>query len=349
MKRTHTSLIALGLGLAAITLVSCAEDEQLDVNHGQAIDFRTSMSSRATEITNANISEINVAAFMGNQLFFPDMKFSKGSDDFFTSATEYYWPGDDTPLTFYAYAPDAPGGQISITSDSKTMTDFSPASSMAGQIDFVTAQATGTKRANEVSGVPLVFNHRLSQIEVLAKTDNEVYTFKVSGIRIGEPLDKGSFDFETSAWTLDTGKSIYTDTYDNAKTLTSDPVSVMGEGGNAMLLPQKLVPWDPKTDASNVAGGAYLSVRLQISTTDTGVQVYPFPSDAQCQWAAIPIDTDWEAGKKYIYTLDLTHGAGYVDPHDPNPGDPVLGGPIKFTVNVVDWIDTPEELSMTTK
>ena len=114
-----------------------------------------------------------------------------------------------------------------------------------------------------------------------------------------------------------------------------------------MLLPQQLVAWDPDGDAANSAAGAYLSVKLQVNTA-AGAQVYPFNTDKECQWAAIPLNTNWEQGKKYIYTIDLSHGAGYVDPHDPQPGTPVLGGPIKFTVNVVDWTDTPVDLPMVT-
>ncbi|MDE6322034.1 MAG: fimbrillin family protein, partial [Muribaculaceae bacterium] len=223
------------------------------------------------------------------------------------------------------------------------------AASLGDQVDFVTAYATGNKTDNETAGVPLTFNHRLTQIEVRAKSDNEVYTFAISGVRIGQPVSKGSFDFTTNDWTLASDKTIYTDTYTDAKVLNSDAVSVMGDGGNAMLLPQQLTAWDPETDATNSAQGAYLSVKINVTTTETGVQVYPFPSNGNCQWAAIPINTNWEAGKKYIYTLDLTHGAGYVDPNDPIPGDPVLGGPIKFTVDVVDWVDTPVDLPMTTK
>ncbi len=220
---------------------------------------------------------------------------------------------------------------------------------MADQVDFVTANATGKKSVNESAGVPLTFNHQLTQIEVRAKTSNDVYTFKISGVRIGEPVAKGSFDFVTTDWTLGSDKAIYTDTYADARTLTPEAVSVMGDGGNAILLPQQLVAWDPKGDATNTAQGAYLSVKLQITTKETGVQVYPFPSNGDCQWAAIPINTNWEAGKKYIYTLDLTNGAGNVDPHDPDPGTPVLGGPIKFTVDVVDWVDTPVDVPMTAK
>lgn len=347
MKMSKTPLMLA----AAATLVfaSCSQEEPVSVNKGRAIDFRAAMDSRADETTNANLTSINVAAFLGSQLFFPTMEYTKGADDFFTSATEYYWPGDNSELTFYAYAPANPGGNVTLTADSKTMADFSPAATMADQVDFVTATATGTKNANEASGVPLTFNHRLVQIEVRAKTTNEVYTFNVSGVRIGQPVSKGSFDFVTSNWDLATDKAIYTDTYATAKTLSADAVSVMGDGGNAMILPQQLTAWDPQTDAANSQKGAYLSIKLQITTTETGVQVYPFPSNGNCQWAAIPIDTNWEAGKKYIYTLDLSHGAGYVDPNDPVPGDPVLGGPIKFTVDVQPWVETTVDTPMTTK
>lgn len=348
MRISRTPLMVMAV--AAMALASCSQDDEpVSVNKGHAIDFRTAMDSRATETTNANLTDINVAAFMGDQLFFPDMEFAKGSDGFFTSTTEYYWPGDNSELTFYAYSPANPGGTVTLDATAKSMTDFSPAATMADQVDFVTATATGTKSANESAGVPLTFNHQLVQIEVRAKTDNTVYTYKVSGVRIGQPVAKGSFDFVSSAWSLGSDKAIYTDTYADARTLSSDPVSVMGDGGNAMILPQQLTAWDPQTDPANSAAGAYISIKLQVATAETGVQVYPFPSDGDCQWAAIPVNTNLEAGKKYIYTLDLTHGAGYVDPKDPKPGDPVLGGPIKFTVDVVDWVDTPVNLPMTTK
>lgn len=347
MKKTNTQLMMAAL--AAVALASCSQEEPSSTNQGRAIDFRSAMDSRAAETTNANLTSINAVAFLGNQLFFPVMEFTKGTDGFFTSETEYYWPGDDTQLTFYAYSPANPGGTVTLTADTQKMTAYSTASTMATQTDFITANATGTKSANEAAGVPLTFNHRLSQIEVRAKSSNEVYSFAISGVRIGEPVSNGDFDFTSTEWTLGTNNAIYTDTYTAAKNLTAEAVSVMGEGGNAMLLPQQLVAWNPATDASNASKGAYISVKLNVSTTETGVQVYPFPSNGDCQWAAIPIDTKWEAGKKYIYTLDFTHGAGYVDPHDPQPGVPVLGGPIKFTVDVVDWVDTPTDLPMTTK
>lgn len=343
MKITNVLTIAAVLGFG---LVSCSEDEQLSENKGRAIDFRAAMGTRASEITNANLSSIKVVSFMNGATFFEPLDFVKGADGYFTSSPEYNWPGDNSELTFYAYAPSSMSG-VTLSSDTKNVKGFSPASDIAGQVDFVTSKATGTREANEASGVELTFNHMLSQIEIRAKADNQAYTFKITGVRVGQPISIGDFDFDSSAWSLGTDKAVYESTYTTPVVLTSTAQNVMGENGNPMLIPQQLIAWDPDKDSSNTSKGAYLSVKLQINTV-AGAQVYPFATDANCQWAAIPVNTNWEPGKKYIYTLDLSHGAGYVDPGDPQPGKPVLGGPIKFTVNVVDWTDSTQDLSMKT-
>ena len=337
--------------LTGMALVSCSQDEPVDINKGRAIDFRPEMAARGrgAEITNADLTSINVTAFLGNAVFFEGLDFTKGSDGFFTSTPEYYWPGDDSELTFYSYSPTTPGGTVTMTSDAKTMTDFSPAAEIADQVDFISVVASGKKSTNEDAGVALQFSHRLSQIELRAKTDNEAYNFEGTGVRIGQPVSEGDFDFTTTAWTLGTDKAEYTEEYTTPVTLGSEPQTIMGEGGNAMLIPQQLTAWEPETDGANTAKGAYLAVKLRI-TTQAGAEVYPFPSDnTHYAWAAIPVGTDWVAGKKYVYTLDFTHGAGNVDPHGPNPGTPVFGGPIKFTVDVDDWTPSNEDVPMTTK
>lgn len=113
---------------------------------------------------------------------------------------------------------------------------------------------------------------------------------------------------------------------------------------NAMLLPQQLVAWTPETDKKNDNNGAYIALKIQITTKD-GARVYPATGDYD--WAAVAINTNWEAGKKYVYTLDFSSGAGKVDPEKPDPIDPtdpfkpgedILGKPIKFTVTVTDWV-----------
>lgn len=341
----------LMMAFAAMALASCSQDEPLSINEGRAIDFRPAIGGRATETTNANLSSITATALLGDANFFTNQTFTKNGE-FFTSSHDYYWPGDDSEIQFYAYSPATPGGTIEIDKDVKTMTDFSPAAQISDQVDFITASASGKKSTNEAEGVELTFSHRLSQIEVQGKTDNDNYSFKVTGVRIGKPISKATFDFATEAWSPSTDRAIYEVTYDNPITLGSQPQTLMatvsGASDNAMLIPQQLTPWDPVNDASNQSEGTYLSVKLQIVLKESNVQVYPFPSDANCVWASVPIDKNWEAGNRYVYILDFTHGAGYVDPNDPQPGKPVLGGPIKFDVDVTPWVDQTIDEDMTT-
>ncbi|MDE6769086.1 MAG: hypothetical protein K2J78_05095, partial [Muribaculaceae bacterium] len=67
------------LGLSVLALASCTEEEHESINpnisKGNAIGFRPAMGTRATETTNANLSEITVSAFLNNQPFFNNLPF----------------------------------------------------------------------------------------------------------------------------------------------------------------------------------------------------------------------------------------------------------------------------------
>lgn len=55
-------------------------------------------------------------------------------------------------------------------------------------------------------------------------------------------------------------------------------------------------------------------------------------------WAAVPVDADWSAGKRYVYTLNYSEGIGVHDPADPEPGKPIAGSsPIEWGVKVDTW------------
>ena len=353
MKKTP--LFLMGLGALALTACSQESIDTPSARTADAISFRSGLSTRASETTNANLKSIYVTGFAGDSLYFNNLNFVKGSDTFFTSTPEYAWLGDrNITYNFFAYAPsqDELGADMTTGSlDGKNavalkLESFAVPEQISDQIDFVTANATGTRAANEASGVELTFNHQLSQIELQAKSENKTYDFEVVGARIGRAQYVGSFDFLTGKWTLDDwhDTAVYDASCDPVK-LGATPVSIMGSAGNAMLLPQTLTPWSPTNDPDNVAREAYLSVLVRITTKADGTQVYPFPSEnsgRKYAWASVPLGTTWEAGKKYVYVLDFTAGAGTVDPDDPQPGTPVLGGPIKFTATVTDW--TPSDI-----
>ncbi len=358
MKSTNLLLVAA----AALTLSSCTDDEPVSVNQSDntAISFRPAVGRRASETTNSNLSSFYVTSLLDGSTFFENVNYVKGTDGFFNSATPYYWPGNDKELTFYAYAPSADdlGADIVIDGTTQQLQNFAVADDIADQVDFITAEGTGKKSVNETAGLELTFGHRLSQIEVRAKSDNPNFTFKVAGVRIGRPQYMGTYDFAKNDWTLDDwhDTAVYTSRCDEV-TLGSDAVSIMGESGNAMLMPQTLTPWSPTGDPDNVAREAYLSVYVRILSSNGDV-VYPFPGEKnvidsttgkerEYAWASIPLSGTWEQGMKYVYTLDFTRGAGVVDPDDPTPGKPVLGDPIKFTVNVLPWQEADQPTPMT--
>lgn len=366
MKNVTLFLLA---GLSALSLASCANDEPVNVRSTEdnAISFRSGMSSRATEVNNSNLSEIYVTAFTksSTQPYFENIKFSKGSDSFFTSTEKYSWLANNDTITFRAYSPSQAdlGADVTVTDEVMTLESFAVPEQIKDQVDFITANAKGTKKDNAVSGVELTFDHRLAQIEIRAKSSSPTYTYKVTGARIGRAEYIGTFNFNTNEWTLDDWHD--TQVYDATcpeVVLTSEAQNIMGPDGNAMLMPQTLTPWDPMGDPDNVARESYLSVLVQITRTDNGMQIYPYPNDPldvdghriavtgkeqrHYAWASIPLSGEWKQGVKYIYTLDFTDGAGNVDPDDPTPGEPVLGE-IKFKVTVNPWVDSEQATPMT--
>ena len=352
--------------MAAIAMTSCSNDETLEINTGteRAIDFRTAMATRATETTTANLDKFYVTAFNENKLNFPyfeNLEFKRteaeeeGESTYFTSEDRYYYPGDGSSLTFYAYAPSATDLRTSVDTDNAnknlTLKDFSPAIEISEQVDFITANATGSKEDAD-AGVDLKFAHRLSQIEIKGKSENTSYDFEVKGIRIGKVCSKGSFDFKNGTWELSEDEDVDVAIYEKVYADDAEPTKLSAEatsfmaGDNAMLLPQRLDAWQPQ-DLDNTNKKAYLSVLVRV-TTKAGALVYPFNGDERdYAWAAIPVGIEWEAGKKYVYTLDFTTGAGFVDPtEDENKGESVITGEIKFTVDVEAWSESEEEVEV---
>lgn len=156
---------------------------------------------------------------------------------------------------------------------------------------------------------------------------------------------------------------------------------------NLLLIPQQLKAWEGKSDSTNVTEGAYILFLCRVEAIHPGAehvgggddaiksdtennrhihQLFPYTTkfdEYEYGYTCVPIDTKWEAGKRYIYNLSFcgaTSGAGIYPPTgslDEKPdgngeykyikipaqgkyaGDPVLDNPIRFTVTVSDWVD----------
>ena len=361
-----------------VAMSSCMEDEVLERNQGNALAFRASIDKALSRSGNENVTDLSklrefkvTATIAGQSNYFTDMMVNKTPTSTWNTQHTYYWPSYE--LGFYAYAPTDING-VTINKDGKKITDFAPDKDVNQQIDLLVAYNTGNRRNNETQGVELNFKHALSQIDVQAKCSNPNIEIVVKSISFVNVKTKGDFTYpaditstnNTLANCWNPSSEVSDAAYYKASfgqgqevTLTDSPKSINPSKNNFMLIPQQLTKWD-KTSAAN---GAYIAVLCRISSKDgnTKTQLYPeLNGDNATKFGSIivPIDTNWEAGKKYTYTLNFCGdggGAGLVDPNpdttdpnvDPKPkpgsegGDPVLGNPIKFTVTVENWTDAP--------
>lgn len=320
------------MGIATLAFASCAKDTVTETNNGQAIDFRVATQTRALETTTGSLENFYVTAvyaeyaegaegsegnWIPESVYFEKVQFVKELG-YFVSTPAYYWPNEGQ-LNFYAYAPAMEG--LAFTHETQTLTGFAPADDIADQVDFIVATASGSK-ANEANGVELTFDHMLSQIEIKAKNTNEAFDYEVAGVRIAGVLGKADFDFATTNWSF----ANYTDvkkTYtveltepvelDNVGVNVMDKVSVDVDefSDNAMLLPQ---------DLSANGMTATFGVYVKVTSKSTRSQV--FPSTGDYGWMDVAVTTNWEAGYKYVYTLDMSQADE-------------LGTPIKFTLEEV--------------
>ena len=356
------------MAAAAIALSSCSSEETTDVVKSSNITFRTTvgLNSRALELTNNNMTKMTVSAFDGTNAYFANKVFEKGEGNIFECKTfNPTWPKSGT-LTFFAYSHlgdnwgyNAP----SLTSTGATIKGFEPKTDIKDQHDVVFAYGTGSLADNETSGVELNFEHILSQIKIVVKNTDVDLHYSIKGIRIASVSGSADYTFAHDAdnntnshtWTNSgTANAVYATEFENPISLeNSEPVDLTdkcnagGVAGGAMIIPQTPTVWNGKdrgADFKSFEGKAYISLLINVKRGKTNI--YPASGNGYC-WAAValPSGTKWEAGNKYIYTLDLTNGCGKVDPVDPgvNPGvdpdDPIFGKEIKFTVKVLDWTD----------
>lgn len=216
---------------------------------------------------------------------------------------------------------------------------FYVATDISKQVDFITAHiSAATPKSEDESklGVELKFKHQLSNIELRAFSANKDFNIEIAGVRIGRPYTGGAiFNFcdaegnvdyaEGGQWGISKdpqrlpveyiygeGDEIYRmGVFNNlngtqvittpAHTTPPSAATIMGKGGNAMVLPTKNGAWagdgnpwiaskysaasdgkDPLPWSADAAeGDMYFSVLLRVTLKPTAnevstPQVYPY-------------------------------------------------------------------------
>ena len=375
------------LGLAGLMVLgACTNDEVIDVKQTGSIDLRPLIenSTRATATTVANLGSFKVDVLKGTETYGAMTVTGSDNGTKWTTSPLTYWPSDASQrLDFYAYAPTSTEG-VTINGTDKKITSYTPSTTVADQKDLVIAYNTGTKTANEASGVPLLFKHALSQIEVKAKCANANMKVEIIGVKVVSVAKDGTFTFPTATTQSGTGHELALGLWNTASSqktaymvrnsapveLTKTAQSLMpSTSGTFMLIPQAITPWNKQNNATTA--GSYISVLCRISNVSGDNETLIFPTTAgKYGFSAVAIgttksDKTWEPGKKYIYTLEFfgtDSGGGRFDPDptvpdggggdtDVDTTDPKDGGkeilkPITFTVDVEEWTEMPVDLNM---
>ena len=349
MKKKGLFMMAAACLLAA---TSCSQDELAGSSplSGNEIGLTAIIGgdvkdTRAVETKITNLGKFTVNAFQaGEANYMNNVEYttSDNGSSWTTAAGKFFWPVEGD-LHLYGYAPAVPGasGTFKIDKDAQTLTDFVPFATAAQQQDFVYAKSTGNNATNGTSGVEMNFQHALTEISVAAKNSNTAYTVKVTGVKLGNVKTKGTFTFPSIAnsaasWTLSSATAdvgSYETTWSTATELTSS-VSTLDEANVAfMLLPQQLEKSEKASEK------AYLALKVNI--TMQGGKVI------RDGWAYIGLNTNWEMGKHYTYTLDFSDGTG----QDENGKQLISGKDIKLNVKVAPWdakaVDLPEKVTGT--
>ena len=350
------------LAAAALTFAACSNDEVVEVNQADAIDFKPLMTNvtRAADV-NIPTNGFYVTAYStgtSTTAYFDNVLFSNSSGTY-TSATKYYWPSTYN-LDFYAYSPAAAASSDVVRNSYKTF-DITANATVANQVDFVYANTnnwgkqTGEGTHDGKPGVAINFRHAESKVIIKLKNTNTTFTCTVGDVTLGYVANTGSFEYkasttdtpnsgtftETGTWTANTGTSgVYTQTVtDGSAYSTSTAVQA---GVDMILIPQTLTTAGAYSAAAATSpfNGAYIKVQLKIQ--NNGAYILGDGSSFVTALWPLPAGT-WEAGKKYIYTVDLA-GGGYFETNQDSDSDldPLLeGAEIKFvTVTVDNWVET---------
>lgn len=258
-----------------------------------------------------------------------------------------YWPTTNS-LDFYAVSPTNFSAESyyyshyfwSIKSDKQTIayTITNEFQTNLKDLDVMYAVAKGQTKDTKQGVVQLNFKHILSQVLFKAKVQYESMTVTIKEMKINNLALGGTFTFPSadveptlSNWT--SIKKHLTATIKNSNTTNVVAKSVntsvdITDVNNPMLfIPQTLTAWNTsisKEEADKEENNFQCYLEVACVIEQNGATVH----DGTLY---IPFSTEWQPGRRYIYTLIF--GGGYN-----NQGQPILT-PITFEPSVEDWKD----------
>ncbi len=246
-------------------------------------------------------------------------------------------------------------------------------------VDFITAHQMGKKDENELAGLKLNFRHQLAQVELRGINNSTFYTVDIAGVHLSNPMVAGAmfnfcgesgslFETDGGHWEVATNPRYSEVEYiyqpanpenkqpadnimrlqpstplisaDNTAEDYSRGVSLMGNGGNAMVLPTVRPVWDHIVDPTNQNKNMYIGVLMNVKTTESNgaeaVQLYPPLSSDKAEGLRIVsfiVDKESQAIQMRVYKDET--GSYYEKPD-------FSGNPVNLNVEEIIDEDTKE-------
>ncbi|MDE5714006.1 MAG: fimbrillin family protein [Muribaculaceae bacterium] len=283
-----------------------------------------------------------------------------------------YWPEGVADVMFWAYTDSSEdgklsNGKISFESNGPKISGFEPKTIDLNASSDNTVLADGQSQKELLvafahhddnnTGINLTFDHALSQIDITAESKNKPTSdnriVKIKGAWIMNVSTKGNLSAgykwengkgsSTPSWGDLSGNGKYGTFHATQTEISNSSKSVLGNGGNLMIIPQTKSKWDEKESGS----GTYILLLCRVELKHSGEnhegediadvnvpgdgnhyhQQFPVTDKFNSEeygFSCVAVPVDWEMGKKYVYALDICGAASGAGVYPPQLSDDVI-------------------------
>lgn len=330
----------LMLGVAAMALASCTQNEVVEYAENRAIQFDTFVNNNTravTELKTENLTKFNVFAYHGtNTVDYNNVLVTGNSTSGWTPAANAYWQAGNA-YEFAAYS-DQNGELPNVSFANKTLTFTGY--EVAGK-DLVAAQTSVASQSDvdRYTDVNLTFYHMLSQIKfTFTNSDADDYTLKISNIKItAGKKATGTFTMSDPI----TPSITWNATDSNNGEYTIAEIADIAKGANQATASESLLILPQNTDN--------LKVTFTATLTDAGgAKIAEGSFEAPLDIDNTALTSNWMPGYRYNYTATLNGGDVPVYPTDPDDPD-AKPKKIEFSNVTVDgWENSTPDTDPTT-
>lgn len=318
---------------AALSLAACSKNEVTPAFADGEITFNVAPKTKALGTDQTDFDHSNVftsyayylapgktwdANFASAQLYIDNSVISYVTDKWKNATATYWWPKDGGSLTFFAYSLNK--GDMTFAAGSGMGCDIhTTGSAFTGgingsidvtdnkNVDFLVADIAKDKTANENvythTGVPTLFRHKLSMVNVTAKLKEDYAgkKFTINGVKFTQISHFGTYCQFPEKMTESGTKvdQIYAENAGHNVTTTNevvphvikDAAGAKTDDGQYIYIPQTFA------DSDDVV----IEIKYTIETT---VGTSTVKEECVSETKISDVFPKWEIGKEYV--LDLT-------------------------------------------